>query len=47
MDYGACDDPSAQYARRITYVIDPDGRIAQAIEKVSPREHPEEILCSI
>jgi peroxiredoxin Q/BCP len=30
--YKACDDPSAQYARRYTYVIGPDGTIEQAID---------------
>jgi peroxiredoxin Q/BCP len=44
MAYGACDEPAAQYAKRITYVIDPEGRIAQAIGQVSAREHPEELL---
>jgi peroxiredoxin Q/BCP len=44
MAYGACDSPTAQYARRITYVIGPDGRIAQAIDQVNAREHPEELI---
>jgi len=47
MAYGACDDPSAQYAKRITYVIDPEGRISQAIGQVNAREHPAELLTSI
>jgi peroxiredoxin Q/BCP len=47
MAYGACDEPTAQYAKRITYVIDPKGRIAQAIEQVNAREHPEELLATI
>ena len=42
--YGAADDASAQHARRITYVIDPEGRIAKAIGQVSAREHPEQLL---
>ena len=45
--YGACDDPKAQYASRITYVIGPDGKIAQAHPKVSPKTHPREILASL
>lgn len=44
MAYGACDSPTAQYARRITYVIGPDGRIVQAIDQVNAREHPEALL---
>ena len=30
--YQACDDARAQYARRYTYVIGPDGTIEQAID---------------
>jgi len=44
MAYGACDDAKAEYAKRISYVIDPEGKIAQADPKVSPKTHPEEIL---
>ena len=47
MAYGACDDPKAQYASRITYVIGPDGKIAQAHAKVTPKTHPKEILASL
>ncbi|HKG22110.1 MAG TPA: peroxiredoxin [Blastocatellia bacterium] len=42
--YGAADEPTAMYARRITYVIDPEGRISKAIGQVSAREHPEQLL---
>jgi thioredoxin-dependent peroxiredoxin len=45
--YGAADDAKAEYASRISYVIGPDGRIAQAHPKVSPKSHPKEILASI
>jgi thioredoxin-dependent peroxiredoxin len=45
--YGAADDAKAGYASRITYVIGPDGRIAQAHAKVSPKSHPGEILASL
>ena len=44
MAYGACDSPTDQYAKRITYVIGPDGLIAQAVGQVNAREHPEELL---
>ena len=47
MAYGACDSSDASYARRITYVIDEEGRIAQAYEQVNPREHPEEVLATL
>ena len=45
--YGAADDASAGFASRITYVIGPDGKIAQAHAKVSPKSHPKEILDSL
>jgi peroxiredoxin Q/BCP len=47
MAYGACDDPRAVYASRITYVIGPDGKILQAYPKVSPKSHPKEVLASL
>ena len=47
MAYGASDSSEASTASRITYVIDPEGRIAQAHPKVSPKSHPQEILASI
>ena len=37
-------DPAAS---RITYVIGPDGKIAQAHPKVGPKSHPQEILASL
>ena len=45
--YGAADDAKAGNASRISYVIGPDGRIAQAHPKVSPKSHPKEILASL
>ena len=47
MAYGACDDPKAGYASRISYVIDPEGKVAQAHPKVSPKSHPKEVLASL
>ncbi len=47
MAYGAADDAKAGSASRITYVIDPQGKIAQAHAKVSPKSHPKEILESL
>ena len=47
MAYGACDTADAEYARRITYVIGPDGRIAQAHAKVTPSSHPKALLASM
>jgi peroxiredoxin len=47
MAYGACDEPEARFASRISYVIGPDGKIAQAHPKVTPKSHPKEILASL
>jgi peroxiredoxin Q/BCP len=42
--YGACDEPNAGYADRITYVIDEDGFISQAFSHVETRTHPAKLL---
>ncbi len=42
--YGACDSPSDQHARRISYIIGPDGSITHAFEKVDASTHPNEVL---
>ncbi len=47
MTYGACDSPDAKTARRISYIIGPDGKIVKAYPKVSPAEHSREVLQEI
>lgn len=47
MAYGACDDPTDGYARRITYVISPEGFVSHVFEQVDAREHPEQLLCEL
>ncbi len=42
--YGACDEPDAIFARRISYVIGPDGRIKHVYAKVDPASHPRQVL---
>ena len=42
--YGACDQPTDKYARRISYLINSSGRIARAYSEVKPAEHPAEVL---
>ena len=42
--YGACDDARAGSPNRITYVVDPAGRIQEAILKVDARAHPADLL---
>jgi peroxiredoxin len=44
MAYGAADDAQAGSARRISYLIGPDGKIRKAYPKVNAAAHPEEIL---
>jgi peroxiredoxin Q/BCP len=44
MAYGACDAPADKSARRIAYVIGPDGTIEHAFPKVDARTHPAEVL---
>jgi peroxiredoxin Q/BCP len=34
-------------ARRVTYLIGPDGRVARAWDKVSPRGHSQEVLAAL
>jgi peroxiredoxin Q/BCP len=42
--YGACDDAKAEYARRISYLIGPDGVVRKAFPKVNAAAHAEELL---
>jgi peroxiredoxin Q/BCP len=42
--YGAAESASSEVPKRISYVIGPDGKIAHAYPKVSPKTHPEEVL---
>ncbi len=44
MAYGACDDPKAEYARRISFLIGPDGKIVKTYGSVKPANHPGEVL---
>jgi peroxiredoxin Q/BCP len=44
MAYGAADDAKAGTARRISYLIGPDGKVRKAYPKVNAAAHPEEVL---
>ena len=44
MAFGACDDPAAGYAKRISYLIDEQGKIQKIYPKVKPADHPDEVL---
>jgi peroxiredoxin Q/BCP len=41
--YGAAEDTSAKSHKRISYVIDPAGRIQKVYETVKAAEHPEQV----
>ena len=47
LQYGAADDVKSQYAKRISYLIGPDGRVRKAFPKVNAAAHPEEILAEL
>jgi peroxiredoxin Q/BCP len=47
MAYGACTDPKAGSAKRISYLIGADGRIKKAYGKVNAATHAEEVLQDI
>jgi peroxiredoxin Q/BCP len=42
--YGACDRHDSDSARRISYIIGPDGRIEHVFPKVDAKTHPAEVL---
>jgi peroxiredoxin Q/BCP len=44
LKYGACDDAKAATAKRISYLIGPDGKVKKAYGTVKPAEHPAEVL---
>ena len=44
MAYGACDDPSDGYARRLTYVVGPDGVIEHAVDTQDPEGQAADLL---
>jgi peroxiredoxin Q/BCP len=47
MAYGAASSPKDEYAKRIAYVIDENGTIAQAHGKVDPKSYPKEQLATL
>src|SRR5262245_48916100 len=48
--YGACETPSQATAKRISYLIDPEGKIVQSwgtTSKLDTKAHAEEVLREI
>lgn len=44
MAYGACADPQAGHAKRISVLVDEDGNVEKLYSSVKPAEHPDEVL---
>jgi peroxiredoxin Q/BCP len=42
--YGACEDPKAAWPNRVSFLIDEQGQIARAYDRVDPRDHPASVL---
>ena len=42
--YGAAENADQKSAKRISYLIDPLGRVAHVFQKVAVKEHPQEVL---
>ncbi len=42
--YGAAEEPSAQFAKRVSCLIDEEGRVLRYYPQVSAREHVGEVL---
>ena len=47
MAYQACDKPTDKYAKRLTYVIGPGGKIEQAIDTKDAAGQAAELLKSV
>jgi peroxiredoxin Q/BCP len=45
--YGACSDPRARSAERVSFLIDETGKIARVYDQVDPRDHPAKVLAEI
>lgn len=45
--YGAADSADAGYAKRISYLIGPDGTVVRAYAQVSPQSHPAQVLADL
>jgi len=44
VEVGAADSPSSLWARRISYLIGPDGRVLKAYDNVNPGTHAAQVL---
>lgn len=44
---GAADSPNRLFARRISYLVGPDGKVLKAYENVDPAGHAREVLADV
>jgi peroxiredoxin Q/BCP len=47
MAYGACNNPQARHAARISVLIDESGKIARIYTQVNPRDHASQVLADL
>ena len=47
LTYGAASSAKDEYAKRIAYVIDENGKVAEAYPKVDPKSYPHEQLARL
>ena len=47
ISYGTAKGPGQWFARRVSYLVDPEGRIARVFEKVRPARHADEVLAAL
>ena len=45
--YGACEDATAGYAKRISYLIDEAGQVERVYASVQAGSHPAEVLADL
>ena len=45
--YGAASSEKDEYAKRIAYLIDENGKVAEAYPKVDPKSYPKEQLARL
>jgi peroxiredoxin Q/BCP len=45
--WGATDDKESDYAKRISYLIGPDRKVAKVYTKVKPADHPAQVLADV
>jgi len=45
--YGAAESTDAKRPSRISYLIDTEGRVAKVYAKVTPADHPDQVLADL